>query len=73
MIALVTGSLFRQVAYLLVDRLAWCLRGGMDASISRACVGVVLKAAQIRHSADLCTLSRGRARHLVLFHQAGHA
>ena len=45
----------------------------MEASISRARVGVVLKAAQMRRRAFLCTFSRAVAWHLVSFHQAGLA
>ena len=45
----------------------------MDASSSRAFVGVVLKAAQTRQRAFLCTFSRAFAWHLMSFHQAGQA
>ena len=47
-IGLASGSLLRRVAYLLEMRSAWCFNGGTEASTSRARVGVVLKAAQIR-------------------------
>ena len=67
------GSLLRRVAYLLVKRSAWNLMGGMEASTSRACVGVVLNAAHISLRALRCTFSNGLAMHLVPFHQVGHA
>ena len=55
------GSLLSRVAYLLVMRSAWYFRGGTEASISRAWVGVVLKAAQVSLRAFLCTFSKGLA------------
>ena len=71
-IVLDSGSLFIRIAYLLVMSSAWSLRGGTEASISRAYVGVVLKAAQISFSALCCTCSRGFAWHFVLFHHVVH-
>ena len=53
MTALSMGSLLSLNAYLLMTKFAWCLIGGMDASISRASVGMVLKAVQMRQSAFL--------------------
>ena len=55
----VSGSLFNRMAYLLVWSSTWIRIGGMEASISIASVGVVRKAAQIRHSALLWTFSSG--------------
>ena len=71
--ALEVGSLLRRIAYLFLERCACRCRGGMEASISNARVGVVLKAAQMRRSAFLCTFSRALAWHLVSFHHEGLA
>ena len=46
-IVLDSGSLLNRMAHFLVMMFTWCLMGGMDASISRAYVGDVLKAAHI--------------------------
>lgn len=62
-IGLEVGSLLMHVAYLLEMRSAWCFRGGIDASISRAAVGVALNAAQISLRVFLCTFSSGFAWH----------
>ena len=71
--ALEVGSLFSRIAYLHAMRFTWCFSGGMEASTSRAAVGVVLNAAHISSNAFLWTLLRGLAWHLVLFHHMGHA
>ena len=58
-IELVSGSLLNLIAFRLNVRFAWCLMGGIEASISRAYVGEVLNAAHMSLSALLCTFSRG--------------
>jgi len=70
-IGLEVGSLLNLMAHLRMCIWAWMWIGGMDASVSRAWIGVVLKAAQIRQSALCCTLSRGRIWYCLPDHQAG--
>ena len=59
MTGLVMLSLLNLIAHHFLCRLAWCFIGGIEASISRASIGVVWNAAQINLSARHCTLSRG--------------
>jgi hypothetical protein len=72
-IRFVSGSLFNRMAYLLVWSCTWIQIGGMEASISFASVGVVWKAAQIRHSALLWTFSSGFVWVLVPLNHVGAA
>jgi len=53
------GSLLKWMAYCIFSCLIRRCRGGREASISRASVDVVRKAAHIRINARLCTFAKG--------------
>ena len=59
MTGLVMLSLLNLIAHRFLCRLTWCFIDGIEASISRASIGVVWNAAQINLSTHHCIFSRG--------------